>query len=214
MDAKTETTITVVGITDRYFSEAVEETARKQGLRASDYAKAYVAGIMVDFARKDKLFTPAKDTSQQESDDSSIDSLTQLVLEARTARAGSRDKLRRAGDLALFLTGFFHDWYDRKNAPSRKYHQDLGAQAYNRLSRLSKGITAEPLVLMSVKDVYEELSESFPRFAEILCEISDRAHSMDDKGLLKLYQSWMKSGNAYQARLLREKGLSAGGLKN
>jgi hypothetical protein len=209
MNDQTESMITAVGRTDIYFSQAIENTARQQGLNASDYAKAYVAGMMADFSHKERLFTPATDTTQQERDDASIDSLTQLILEARATRGGARDKLKRAGDLALFLTGFFHEWYNRKNAPSRKYHQDLGAMAYHRLSRISKGAVAEPLVLLSVKDVYEELSDSFTRFAEVLCEISDRSHLLDDRGILRLYDRWLNSGNAYQARILREKGLTA-----
>lgn len=215
MDTPTAKTFVISKTPRDYFSEAVETAAQKQGVRASAFAIAYIVGVLTDFERREALFSDSKSEKAQEGDHRTIESLTQLFLTSYHNPSISRPKLQRAGDVALLLTGFFQETYHRKHAPSLTYHQEIGSSAYHRLSRITRGFSQHVSNEQSLGDVFEELSNRFIDFAEVLAEVAERSHSADETGLLHLYQRWQREDKPYRRRLLREKGIIAlSGMQN
>lgn len=193
----------VTKTTQDYFLEAVETASKNQGLHASDFAKAYVVGVLCDFERRESLFNDLLSPTDDYIDSGAIDSFTQLILEAHQDPSSGQKKLKRAGDIALLLTGFFQEMYCRKNAPSLTYHQELGSGAYNRLSRLARGFSRD----QGLDKVFGELGDLFVPFTEVLAEVAEYSHATDENGLLHLYKRWIQEDKPYLRRLLCEKGI-------
>jgi hypothetical protein len=105
------------------------------------------------------------------------------------------------GDTALFVSGFFagslHD------APSNlRYYCDLGGQAYARLAHEHEG----PATLGPA--VFAELAERFPRFVDVLAEVSESAHLQAPSSVVRLYERWLQTGSHRAAALLAEAGIT------
>jgi hypothetical protein len=55
--------------------------------------------------------------------------------------------------------------------------------------------------------VFEELSEKFQCFVDVLNEVSERAHLNSDSDILRTYELWLKTGSARARHRLLEEGL-------
>ena len=75
----------------------------------------------------------------------------------------------------------------------------MGGYAYRRAASLSAHQTAA--------DVFEELSEKFVRFVDVLTEVSEASSLTDHKSLLRLYEKWLRTGSERTAAQLREHGV-------
>jgi hypothetical protein len=56
-------------------------------------------------------------------------------------------------------------------------------------------------------EVYDELGSKFPRFVDVLNEISEQTAMTSNLGLVQLYERWLKTGSEWMARKLRERGV-------
>ena len=107
------------------------------------------------------------------------------------ASAGEPDavrliRLRRLGDAALFVAGFFGESLAREPfgpAPTG----EAGRLAYGALSTALARLAAE----RTWSRLYEELADRFRDFADLLAEVGERARGGAPPGLSRLYARYL-----------------------
>ncbi|VAV84657.1 hypothetical protein MNBD_DELTA01-1860 [hydrothermal vent metagenome] len=172
-----------------YFKELVTEAMDGQGVEASQMAGFYLTSLLADFVESKSL-----------SDEAFAIRLLKALSAERRARSTS---LREVGDSSLFLTGFFPESLE-KSLVGIDYYMDMGMISYAQLADSLGSYSKDK----TFPELYCELSEHFPEFAGVLREVSDRSRVSTATDILRLYESWLKTGSKHSGELLRELGIN------
>jgi hypothetical protein len=166
-----------------FFHEAVVDALGNQALETSEFTESYLVGLLGQFAVEPITDEPLA-----------------MMLAGVVGPAGRVTALKQVGDTALYVAGFFAESLNRKLVDA-DYYIELGGAAYRELARR--------MANSSVQAVYEELSAKFPRFVEVLAEVSSQVDFVgSDVG--KLYQQWFKTRSEWLERRLRSMGVLIG----
>ena len=169
-----------------YFKELVETAMQHQRLAAREMTSFYLVNLLAGFMHFDRR-TPH-------------DNEPLGVRFAKALQAGGtvqRDGLRQVGDRSLFISGFFSDSLNR-SLVDVDYYIALGERAYGSLARQSDETFAE---------VFDELSEKFSGFVDVLGEVSERTALASNTDLLRLYEKWLRTRSPRSGDLLAERGI-------
>jgi len=109
-------------------------------------------------------------------------------------------EMKRLGDTALFLSGFFSDHLARTPVGAR-YYAAMGEQAYGSLavSRLGSRV---------FEALYEELARRFGDFVDLFAEIAELSELRSNRGLVRLYERFLLTGSQRVADRLRQRGVA------
>lgn len=178
-----------------YFEESVNKAISHQRVDAAPQTTDYVVDLLVSYTRSDRLFQTTPEGKR-------LTPLAMLYFEALHAQSQSarNRSLQRLGDVALFITGLFADSLHRKLVDV-DYYIAMGGNAYAYLAdnlRSGEGITRE---------VFEELSEKFVTFVDVLMEVAEQARPASQSDVLRLYELWVKTGSQRAAGQLRNLGI-------
>jgi hypothetical protein len=185
-----------------FFDEVVGEAVKAQQVDATDEARSYLVALLSEFAR------PAAgmgDTFERP--------LAFLLDEAlRTNGAGRFQKLRILGDGVLYITGFFGDHIENRGV-DMGYVTSVGATAYRGAATMLRRPNVESNAGNRTdenENVFGELSVKFDRFVDVLSTVADSTFAQQargERGILKLYERWLRSGSSTLARELGARGL-------
>lgn len=174
-----------------YFRELVEKAIARQKLMSSEVSSFYLVHLLDSFVRPDRAYL-----------DSGVDydePLAHMLCKAIASADPRRFALFKAtGDLSLFVSGFFSDSLSRKQVDF-DYYISMGGYAYRRAASLSAHQTTA--------EVFEELSQKFAHFVDVLTEVSEASALTDHKSLLRLYEKWLRTGSERTGAMLREHGV-------
>lgn len=178
-----------------FFRDSVTRAMQRQGLEADDHTAYYVVNLLTLFARSEAFFD---DTGEGRA----LKPVAKILAEAAdTDRIPERNfALQRAGDVSLFVAGFLSEGLARKLV-GIDYYVRMGGFAYGALADSVRG-SQRGRVFGSV---FAELAEKFREFVDVLAEVADTGASQHD--LLKLYDTWMRTGSRRAERLLRARGI-------
>ena len=169
-----------------YFHEVVTEAIRNQGVDTSETAEYYLVNLLAAFTK-----APVDDEP--------------LALKIATAANAAPDErarqLKDVGDTSLYVSGFFADSLQRRLVDV-DYYIELGGRAYGELARYFRVYRHS-----EVGEVYVELHEKFPRFVDVLAEISEKSAMTSQKGVVQLYERWLRTGSERVAQRLRAQGV-------
>ncbi|MDX1594408.1 MAG: hypothetical protein R3298_09165 [Gammaproteobacteria bacterium] len=180
-----------------YFQASVSEAMARQQVRADDDTTHYLVSLLTHFIHAENLY--------EETDEGpGLRPLALLYAEAVASRnaAERQAALRRLGDVALFIAGFFADSLERK-AVDVDYYIAMGGGAYGFLAEDLDGT----LRGRALSPVYRELAAKFTPFVDVLGEVSETMHTREQRTLLRLYELWLRTGSPRLARRLREHGI-------
>ena len=169
-----------------YFKELVESAITRQGVEAGEMTSYYLVNLLAGFVSFDRT---------EVADDQPL-----AVLFAKALQSGGavqRDGLRRVGDLSLFISGYFSDSLKR-SLVDVDYYIALGERAYGSLARQSGD---------TFSDVFDELSDKFSGFVEVLGEVSERTALTSNRDLLRLYERWLRTKSRRSGDLLVSRGI-------
>lgn len=167
-----------------YFKELVESALSHQGLSAREMTSFYLVRLLAGYIHLD----PA---------DAEEEALgIRLAKALQAGGAVQRDRLRRVGDLSLFISGYFSDSLTR-SLVDIDYYIALGARAYGSLARTDD----------TFSEVFDELAEKFSGFVDVLGEVSERTALTSNTDLLRLYERWLKTRSRRSGDLLAEQGI-------
>ncbi len=180
-----------------FFHEAVEDAIKTRRVDVTDGATTYLVSLLSDYARPD---TRAEETMERP--------LSFLLDEAlHTAAPGERfERLRSLGDGVLYTCGFFGDHFEARGV-DQKYLIAIGTTAYGAASAMMRVPASEEKTKI---DIFGELADKFTCFVGVVAEVADvtiAKGSAGSRGLLKLYERWLKTGSESLAQALTEQGL-------
>jgi hypothetical protein len=170
-----------------YFRELVESAMHNQRVSAQELTSFYVVNLLAGFVHLDSSPAAGQDEPLG----------VRLAQAMQTAGAAQRDGLRKVGDLSLFISGFFSDSLNRRLVDVDYYIQ-LGECAYGSLAR--NGAAA-------LGDVFDELSEKFTMFVDVLTEVSERTALTSNADILRLYEKWLRTKSRRSGDLLVARGI-------
>jgi hypothetical protein len=168
-----------------------------RGVDVTDGATRYLVALLADYAHPDRRAGEALDRP-----------LTLLFDEAVHAPdpAERFERLRTLGDGVLYGCGFFGDHFAARGVDA-KYVRGLGTRAYGAAgSMLSRGAPEE----LTGPDLFAELAAKFDGFVDVLTDVADATIAMStetSRGLLKVYERWLKTGSERLAGALTARGV-------
>jgi hypothetical protein len=170
-----------------FFHDVLTDALRSQAVPASEPTEFYLVNLLTEFVHAEIDEEPL------------AVKLTQALAEPLEERLRG---LKEVGDTALYVSGFFGESLERRLL-AVDYYISMGGSAYAALAGL---------VRMSregdrLGGVYGELSDKFPRFVDVLAEVSEKSALQSNRGVLRLYERWVHTRSDWAARKLRAAGL-------
>lgn len=180
-----------------FFKDSVAHAMARQRIKADEHTEYYVVNLLTLFARSEALFDQTENGLE-------LKPLAKVIAEsfATELAAEQRYALQRVGDVALFIAGVLPDGFVAKLVDV-DYYVRLGGSAYGALSGSVRG----SLRGQALAAVFAELAAKFRDFVDVLNEVSAEAHSNTDIDVLRTYETWLRTGSARAARLLRSRGI-------
>lgn len=170
-----------------FFHDALTEAIKNQRVDTSEPTECYLVNLLATFAK-----TPIDDEP--------------LALKLAQAAFSSPDErarhLREVADTSLYMSGFFQEALNRKLV-GVEYYIQVGGSAYGELARYFRVYRQSEVF----GEVYDELGLKFPKFVDVLAEISERTSVTTDLSLVQLYERWLRTGSEWMERRLREHGV-------
>lgn len=187
---------TVLVSTGDYFVEAVEFAFTQRRFSTFPSAQSYLVKLLEYYVPAVNLFDEVDEAGRR-----TRSTLAETLLKAMNAEPVLRaEMLKKMADRALYITGFFADSLQRKLVDV-DYYAEMGVTAYGTLADLSR----EDLAAR----VYREYAEKFVRFSEVLTTISSQARVQDEENIMRLYETYAKTGSDFARERLLERGLIA-----
>jgi len=186
-----------------FFEEVVQDAMRSRGVSASGAARSYVVALLAELA---KPGSPVERTLERP--------LTLLLDEAlHTSELGERfERLRTLGDGVLYSSGFFADHFEARGVDT-KYVISIGRTAYENAGSLLVGRASEEERRSdAVQDIFHELAADFGSFVAVVGEVANATlakGAATSRGILKLYERWLKTRSGSLADALSSHGFVA-----
>ncbi len=180
-----------------YFRTSVDDAMARQGVNVDPHAAYYVVDLITLFSRSEALY-------EDDGEQFGLRPLALMLADAADAPTPDQRNqvLKRIGDVALFVAGFFVESLAHK-AVDVDYYIYMGENAYGSLSEEVRGtFRGEALA-----DVFRELAANFQSLIDVLNEVRDGARRGSDLDLLRTYDIWRKTGSKRAERLLRQQGV-------
>jgi hypothetical protein len=188
-------TLVVAQSPREFFREAVSSALSSRQLRIQGETELYLVNLLASHLEVREPVPGAEGFEDEP-----------LALILARALEGDREQryreMKRLGDTALFLSGFFSDRLAR-TAVGARYYAAMGEQAYGSLAEArlgSRGIGA----------LYRELARRFGVFADLLAEIAELSDLRSNRGLVRLYERFLLTGSQRLAERLRQRGVALG----
>ncbi len=183
---------------ESFFQTLIDDAVKKEHVEATEAAEHYLAGLLADFAKPERLDAEALDRP-----------LTLLLDEALHAAGHERfERLRSLGDGVLYTSGFFAEHLSTRGVELR-YVRTLGARAYDSAAAMLRQNTGEGF---GAPDVFRELADNFAIFAEVVAHVADvlqaKSAQSSDRQVLRMYERWTRTGSAPLAAALAGRGLT------
>ena len=175
-----------------WFREMVSDALSQRRIKVQEVTEFYLVNLLAGFLEREKLFAEAPDGSALEEPLALV--LLRALAEERRLRAA---QLRRVGDTALFVSGFFGDSLAR-SLVDVNYYVALGTRAYGELADSERGVDG----------LYEELAERFPQFVDLFAEIAELSDLRSNRGLVRLYERFLATRSERVAQRLRDRGVA------
>lgn len=175
-----------------YFHEALTSAIARQRVAVRGETEVYLVNLLVEYLSPEQLFIREADGRLD------AEPLAFMLKRAVESAPGERARhLKRMGDTALYVSGFFSDSLAR-GLVDVDYYAAMGGRAYDVLGGMRGG---------GVAAVFSELAEKFLVIVDVLSEISERAAMTSNAGLLRLYDRYVKTGSERLRTLLADRGV-------
>lgn len=180
-----------------YFRNSIDAAVAQQSVAVDPHATHYVVNLMTSFSRSENLY-------EVDGEYFGIRPLALMLADAAEApTADERTRLlRRIGDVALFVSGFFSNHLANK-AVDIDYYIAMGQNAYGVLSEEVVGTFRGN----AFADVWRELASKFCVLIDVLQEVRDDGCPESSMSVLRQYEVWLKTGSKRAEQQLRQQGI-------
>lgn len=186
-EGKTISNSILVADPKEYFGEVVEAGLSKRGLKTYPAVQSYLVELLAHYLDARNLFDGEEET------------FAEAFLKASQAEDSERaTRLKRVGDRALYISGFFGDSLERKII-DLDYYAGIGVAAYGSLAEVTREDRSA--------QVYRVFSRRFIDFVDVLTYISHQAFVNSDESILRLYDRYLRTGSELAREKLNEMGV-------
>lgn len=180
-----------------YFKDLLEGAMERQKSPLDQLTELYLVDLLARFSDAEVLYVRNADGSLDEEP---------LALQLQRALEGTREEriqaLRRLGDCSLYVAGFFGDSLQRRLV-DLDYYISMGGTAYGALAALTRSRPAS----RGFVNLYDDLCQKFTTIVDLFSEVSERVAVTTNKGVVRLYERWIRTGSERLTRLLAEQGV-------
>ena len=188
---------------NEYFQELVQEALGQTKVHPQPETQYYLSRLLTQFMTTENLYARDENTGQLKNQ-----TLAFRVKEAleEPHREVQKNIFQQIGDFSLYIGGFFPESLSKKLIDV-DYYIDMGGVAYSQVAvRVEE--TRE-------QSMFEELSQKFAQFVDVLSKISYNTTSQkSEKDLLHLYEKWLQTGSEQAAKQLEEAGITPTSMAN
>lgn len=183
---------------ESFFHESITDSVSSQNVDVCEETVVYMTQLLTQYVRSEELF-------DQDEDGVQLKPLAILYCQAAAAEdfQARRERLKKLGDLALFVSGWFAHSLERRRV-GVNYYVQMGECAYDSLSE-SCGESVRERVFAQI---FQDLALNFNALRDAIAAIHMTADNRTDSDLLGLYELWQRSGNTRAADLLRSEGIN------
>lgn len=180
-----------------YFNDAIHDAISHQRIYPKDETVVYVVNLLTYFTLSENIY-------EVSSEGLSLKPLAFIYKDAVEAISnGERNShLRKLGDIALFTSGLFAASFER-SAVGIDYYISMGGNAYGSLADCYPRTFPDK----GMREVFADLASHFMKYVDVLTEVSESSELNDDRDVLCLYESWLKTGSDYARKRLQENGI-------
>lgn len=180
--------------TKDFFDEIVTDAFEKRNFKTFPRVKSYIVQLLEFYVPTANLFDDFDSSGRR-----TQKTLAETLLKAQSADALERvELLKKLGDRSLYISGFFGDSLQRKLVDV-DYYADMGGMAYGALADCVREDT--------VSKVYREIGKRFLDYADVLTYVSSRARLVDEENIMRLFETYSRTGSETAREKLIEKGL-------
>lgn len=177
-----------------FFLEILDEALESRKMSTSESVRSYVSWVLDHYVITEHLFDEEGEDGKR-----NMKTLAETLLEAMAQDPFERRaSLRKLGEKALIVSGFFGESLGRK-VIDVDYYIDMGRQAYLSLADMVREEENQ--------EVYRTLGQQFLNYVEILNYISNKADLKKEENILRLYESYALTGSEKAREELLKKGL-------
>lgn len=177
-----------------FFNTMVKTGIETRGLTLSSGVSEYLTQILTHYVDARNLHEP----EYNEFGKRNPQTLAELWLTAQSAEPTTqKDLLKKLGDRTLYISGFFSESLNRSLVDVDYYHS-MGASAYKSLASHQEA---------THKTVFSEISDKFLDIVEVLIVISQDAFVKTDQGILRLYETYLRTGSTLAKEKLEALGV-------
>ena len=186
--------LTLVAQPQEFFHELVTTALERQHVRAQPEIEFYLVNLLNQFMTSDRLFRRDAEGSTRE--DALVLQLKEAIEEPTLP--GQRALFRHIGDVSLYTAGFFQESLNRKLVDV-DYYIEMGGTAYQQAAARAEE--------SHLSKLYGELADRFSKLVDVLAEISDQTTPRSERDLLRLYDTWVRTGSERAAKALKDAGI-------
>lgn len=178
-----------------HFIELLTDADSQLNLKMLPGVKNYLATMLESHINTNFLFPEV----HPDKNEKNPITLAELWLTAHSSDEKLRiGLLRRLGDRALYISGYFSESLQRKIIDVDYYIQ-MGESAFASLASHTKEDTD--------RHVYNLLAQRFPKWVDSINFVAQKSFSHSNQGLLRLYENYLKTGSELAYSQLVERGV-------
>lgn len=178
-----------------YFQDLVREGFSQRKIQTYPQVESYIVQLLQHYLDSRNLF----ESEYSETGERNPQTLAETYLLAQNAEHITKvEMLRKLGDKALYISGFFGDSLARK-VVDVDYYAKIGGSAYLHLAHCTREDT--------LAKVFQTFSKRFLDFVEVLTYISHRSFVKSDQSILRLYDRYLRTGSEIDREKLMEMGV-------
>ncbi len=177
-----------------YFRQSLREAFTQRRVETAPQVEAYLVDVLNYYLLATNLFNEEDPSGKK-----TRETLAEMMLRAANSAPKQRyELLKKLGDSALYISGFFADSFQRK-VIDVDYYMDMGATAYHSLSR--------EIYEDSFSQMYLEISRKFNIFVDVFMLMGRKTMAPEQDNILRLMEYQAKTGSGVAQDILLEKGI-------
>ena len=182
---------------NEYFNDAIHDAISHQSIYPKGETVVYIVNLLAYFTLSENIY-------EKNPEGLSLKPLAMIYKDAVDATSSEErnSHLRKLGDIALFISGFFAASFER-SAVGLDYFISMGGNAYSSLADCYQRTFPD----RGKREVFTDLADHFMNYVDVLTEVSERSELQNDRDVLCLYESWLKTGSGYARKRLQECGI-------
>ena len=194
--------LSILETPQHFFKERVDEAKLAASLSLNLDVEFYLVNLLCDFIDPTKI-NHALSTKDVEEKNFMNRPLALIFQDALNSPETERlEKLRRLGDISLYISGFFQDYFNRKTFDV-SYYVDLGSSAYEQVAALKKSNSSNT---GRQSGVFRDMAREFTHLVDLIARVSESFHP-SAQDTLAIYEKWLNLESDRHAKNLLERGI-------